>query len=181
MPDADKNLHANHVDSHPRAFSFLSSEKVMIPFPHRHRSREHQTHAVVSFEENWVQLLPSQVEDGTSYAIKGRVMTKEPLVAWKIGKSGVSTVSVVFLFQELHKVMGCSTLLRASSSKHNLAWCQGPGRKAGRIKGLSYYVSYDRITSWVPPKAPERPWCFRKDGVYTQTHKRVCRISTYML
>lgn len=71
--------------------------------------------------------------------------------------------------------MGCFMLLSTSSSKHNLAWCQGLGHKAGWIKGLSYYVSYDRITSWVPQRSP-------RDTGAVCTHKHrytiVCYIST---
>lgn len=40
--------------------------------------------------------LPSRVEDGTSYAINGRIMTKEPPVAFEMAELPISAVSVVF-------------------------------------------------------------------------------------
>lgn len=40
--------------------------------------------------------LPSRVEDETSYAINGRIMTKEPLVAFEIAELPISRVSAVF-------------------------------------------------------------------------------------
>lgn len=59
--------------------------------------REHQIHVASTLGRGIeFSALPSQVEDGTSYAINERIMTKEPLVTLEMAKLPISAVSVVF-------------------------------------------------------------------------------------
>ncbi len=60
----------------------------------------------------------------------------------------------LYMCQEGHRCGAGWMLLRASSSKHNLAWCRGQWHKAGWIKGLSHSVSHNRITSSAQASRP---------------------------
>lgn len=66
---------------------------------------------------------------------------------WQSFPSVRSLWYLLYMCQGGHRCGAGWMLLRASSSKHNLAWCRGQWHKAGWIKGLSHSVSHNRITS----------------------------------